>query len=99
MSEISDLGEKNPLLVVVQDNAGENKSKELTDFFTECCMKNYYSTQYEQWQNGLVEASVNSITMLGKTVMAESGLGRLGRPLWFCATTDGMNCRNATFKK
>ena len=28
--------------------------------------------------------------------MAESGLGG---PLWFYATTHGMNCRNATFKK
>ena len=34
--------------------------------------------------------------MLGKSVMAESGLGG---PFWFCATAQGVNCRNATFKE
>ena len=34
--------------------------------------------------------------MLGKTVMAESGMGG---QFWFSATMDGVNCRNATYKK
>ena len=34
--------------------------------------------------------------MLGKNVMAESGLG--GR-FWFCATQNGVICRNVTFKQ
>ena len=95
-AEIADLQENYPLLMVVRDNSGENKSKELCDFFTEHGVKNYYSTPYEQWQNGLAESSIKSITMLGKTVMAESGLGG---PYWFCATTHSMNCRNATYSK
>ena len=48
------------------------------------------------WQNHLLAESSNSITLLGRTVMAESGLGG---PLWFSATTHGVNCRTATFKK
>ena len=34
--------------------------------------------------------------MLGKTVMAESGMGG---QFWFSATMSALNCRNATFKK
>ena len=34
--------------------------------------------------------------MLGKTVMAESGMGG---QFWFSATMNGVNCRNATYKK
>ncbi len=34
--------------------------------------------------------------MLGRTVMAESGMG--GR-FWFSATMNGVNCRNVTYKK
>jgi hypothetical protein len=73
-AEIADLRAEFPLLMVVRDNSGENTSKELNEFFTENGVKNYYSTLYEQWQNGLAESSVGSVTMLGKTGMAESGL-------------------------
>ena len=73
-------------MVVVRDNAGENTSKELNYYFTDRGIKNYFSTPYEQLQNGLAEASVNSVTMLGRTVMAESGLGG---QFWFRATMHG----------
>jgi hypothetical protein len=76
--------------------AGRIKSKDLCDFFTDHGVKTYYSTPYKVWQNGLAESSIKSITMVGKTVMAESGLGG---PYWFCATTHSMNCRNATYRK
>ena len=33
--------------------------------------------------------------MLGKTGMTESGLGGT---YWFCATHNGVNCRNVTYK-
>ena len=95
-AEIAEIRERYPLLMVMRDNSGENTSQELNDFFTDNGVKNYYSTPYEQWQNGLAESSVNSITLLGRTVMAESGLG--GR-FWFAAVTHGVNCRNATFNK
>ena len=47
-------------------------------------------------QNGFAESSADSVNMLGRTVMAESGVG--GR-FWFSATMNGVNCRNTTFKK
>ena len=34
MAETSQLREKYPLYVVMRDNAGENKSKEISEFFT-----------------------------------------------------------------
>ncbi len=37
-----------------------------------------------------------SVTMLGKTGMAESGLGS---PYWFSATQNGVTCRNVTYKE
>ena len=95
-AEVADLRAKYPLLVLVRDNSGENSSKDINDFFTENSVKNYFSTPYEQWQNGLAEASVGSVSMLGKTWMSESGLGG---PYWFCSTQNGVNCRNVTFKE
>ena len=82
-------------MVAVRDNAGENTSKELNDYFTQRGSTNYFSTPYEQWQNGLAEASVNSVTILGRTVMDESGLGG---QFWFSATMHAVNRRNATYK-
>ena len=54
MAEIAELREKYPLLVVMRDNAGEVKSKELSEYFTSMGVENYYSTAYEpgkmDWQ-------------------------------------------------
>ena len=98
MAEIADVRKDHPVLVVVRDNAGENTSKELNNYFrvTECGVKNHFSTPCEQWQNGMAQASVSSVTIHGKSVMAESGPGG---PFWFCATTHGVKCRNATYKE
>ncbi len=60
------------LLVVIRDNAGENKSQESIDFFESMGIKNHYSTAHEQWQNGLPETAINSIMMIGI-------VGRVGR--------------------
>ncbi len=38
-------------------------------------VRNHFSSSYEQWQNGLAEAAIDSIMRLAGTVMAESGLG------------------------
>ncbi len=75
---------------------GENTSKELNDYFTKRGLRNYFGIPYEQVQNGLAEACVNSVTNLGRTVMAESGLGG---QVWFSAAMHGVNCRNVTYKK
>ncbi len=45
--EIGDLSEKYPLRVVMRDNAGENKSKALQEYFTLMGVENYYSSAYE----------------------------------------------------
>ncbi len=68
-SDIADLRQKHKLLVVMRDNAGENKSQEVVDFFESMGVKNYYSTSHEQWQNGLLESAINSVLMLSRTIM------------------------------
>ncbi len=55
------------------------KKQEIIGFFESSGVKNYFSIPQEQWQNGLPEA-INSIMMVARTIMAESGLG--GR-FWF----------------
>jgi hypothetical protein len=84
MAEISDIQKKT-------SPAGcglychRNTSEELNNCFTKRWINNYFSTSYEQLQNWLAEASVNSIAMLGKPVMA--GL-RLRGQFLFCATLE-----------
>ncbi len=72
-SYIAILRQKHKLLVVMRDNAGENKLQEAVDFFESIGVKNYYRTSHEQWQNGLLEAAINSVMVLSRTIMVESG--------------------------
>jgi hypothetical protein len=94
-SDIADLRQKHKLLVVMRDNAGENKSQEVVDFFESMGVKNYYSTSHEQWQNGLPGSAINSVMMLSRTIMVESGLD--GR-FWFKSACVGCQARNVTYK-
>ena len=73
-SDIADLA-KHKLVVFVRDNAGENKSRNIKDFFESKGVRNHFSSAHEQWQNGPAEASINLIMRLARTVMAEFGLG------------------------
>jgi hypothetical protein len=93
-SDIADLRAKHKLVVFVRDNAGENKSKDNKEFFESVGVRNHFSTAHEQWQNGPAEATINSIMLLARTVMAESGLG--GR-FWFRAAMAGKDARNAIY--
>ena len=93
-SDIADLRAKHKLVVFVRDNAGENKSKDIKEFFESVGVRNHFSTAHEQWQNGPAESTINSIMLLARTVMAESGLG--GR-YWFRAAMAGKDARNAIF--
>ena len=95
-SDIAELRQKHTLVVVMRDNAGEGKSHEAKEFFESVGVKNYYSTSYEQWQNGLAEAAINSLMMISRTIMAESGMG--GR-FWFKSALAACDARNATYKE
>jgi hypothetical protein len=66
-------------------------------------VKNYFSTSYEQWQNGLAGAAVDSLMMVSRTIMAgiiisaaESGLGG-----WFGfkSVVAACDASNATYKE
>ena len=96
MAEIGDLREKYPLRVVMRDNAGENKSNALREYFTSMGVENYFSTAYEPWQDGLAEAAIKSTITTATCGMAESGM--VGK-FWFKAATNGKNCRNVTYKR
>jgi hypothetical protein len=67
------------------DNAGENKSHEIIEFFESLAVKNIFSTTDEHRhclcslgrnspQNGLPESAINSIMTLSRTIMTGSGL-------------------------
>jgi hypothetical protein len=94
-SDIAVLKQKHKLLVVMRDNAGENKSQEIVDFFESMGIKTYYSTEHEQWQNGLPESAINSIMMISRTFMVESWLGG---QFWFKSAMTGCEARNMTHK-
>ena len=58
---IANLRAKHKLVVFVRDNAGENKSRDINDFFEYVGVRAHFSSAHEQWQNGPAEASINSI--------------------------------------
>ncbi len=95
-SDIAVLRQKNKLLVAMRDNAGENKSQEIVEFFESMGIKNYYSTEHEQWQNGLPEARINAIMMVSRTILLESGLGCR---FLFKSAMEGCDARNVTHKE
>jgi hypothetical protein len=81
---------------VMCDNAGENRSEEILDFFKSKGIRNHFSTSRDKWQNRPAEVTINSILLTTRilVVMAESGLeGRI----WFKTATAGVDARNATF--
>ena len=93
-SDVAELRQLHELGVVMRDNAGENKSREIKDFFESKGVQNYFATLYEQWQNGLPESSVNFLMTLARTTMVESGLG--GR-FWFSAAMTSKDSHNVTY--
>jgi hypothetical protein len=70
-SDIADLREKHTIYVVMLDNSGENKSQKICDFFESKRIQNYYSTLFEQWQNGQPESSINSLLTLARSTLVE----------------------------
>ena len=72
-SDVAELRDMHKIYVVMRDNSGENKSHEIRDFFEARGIQNYYSTAYEQWQNGQPESSINSLMTLARSTMDNSG--------------------------
>jgi hypothetical protein len=93
-SDIADIRQNHDLVVVMRDDARENKSNEIMEFIQSTGPRNHFSSSYKQWQNGLAEAAINSIMRLACTIMAESVLG--GR-FWFKAAIAGKDTRNVTY--
>ncbi len=87
-SDIADLRlrTKHKLVLMMRDNASEYKSVKMMQFLESRGIRCHFSTPKEQWQNGAAESTINSIMMIARTVMAESGLG--GR-FWFKAASAG----------
>ncbi len=66
----------------------------LVEFFESKGFKSYFSTPYEQWQNGQGESLINSLMTLARSVMVESGLGG---QFWFSAALAAKDARNVTY--
>ena len=95
-SDVAELRDMHKINVVMRNNSVENKSHEIRDFFEARGIQNYYSTAYEQWQNGQPESSINSLMTLARSTMVESGLGG---QFWFSAMMAAKDARNATYKE
>jgi transposase InsO family protein len=83
-SDHADPQAKHKFLLLVRDNTSEYKSEEMMQFLESKGIRSHFSTPKEQWQNGAAESTLNSIMMIARTVVAESGLG--GR-FWFKAAS------------
>ena len=94
--DIADIRQNHTQVVVMRDNAGENNSREMMKFFESKGVKNYFSTAYEPWQDGLAESGIHSIMSLARTTMSESGLGG---QFWFSAAIAGKDARNVMYKQ
>ncbi len=94
--DIADLRTKHTLVVLMPDNASEYKSEEMMQFLESRGIRCHFGTPKEHWPNGEAESTINSIMMIARAVMAESGLG--GR-FWFKAASTGKEARNVTFKE
>ena len=97
-ADTADLRTKHKVVVLMRDNASEYKSEEMMSFLESKGIRSHFSTpkDSEQWQNGAAESTINSIMMIARTVMAESGLG--GR-FWFKAAAAEKDARNVIFKE
>ena len=97
-SDIAELRDMHKIDVVTAEKSGENSSKEIREFLESKGIQNYFSTPYEQWQNGQAESSINfnSLIKLGRSVMVESGLGG---QFWFSCMMPAKDARNATYKE
>ena len=73
--DIVDLRAMHKLVVVMRDNASENKSEEIMHFLDSKGITSHFSTPKAQRHNEAADSTINSIMMIARTVMAESGLG------------------------
>ena len=80
--------------ILIRDNAGELKSADLNTFIESLGVKDYFSVAYEQYQNGLAESSIHSLSLLSRTQMVESGL--MGK-FWYRALVNAKDTRNVTY--
>jgi hypothetical protein len=75
--DIADLRAKHRLMVVVCDNASENKSQEIKEHNGSNGIRNHFTTLREQWQNGSAESTIDSIMLIARTViLVQGGYGR-----------------------
>jgi hypothetical protein len=63
------------------------------DFLNSHGIRSHFSEAHEPWQNGSADSTIDSIMLLAKTIMAESGAA--GR-FWFRTAVTGKDARNAT---
>jgi hypothetical protein len=56
------------------DNAGENTSDSIRNWYVEKGIRLETSTPHEPWQNGRVESHINHLSNIARTVMNSSGL-------------------------
>ena len=63
VADIADIEDQHRLETIIRDNASEFKSKDLTEHLKGLGFKNHYSVVYKQWQNGLLDSYIDSLTL------------------------------------
>ena len=59
--------------VLIRDQAREMKNADLKECIESLSVQNNFLVAYGQYQNGPAESSINSIMLLNRTQMVESG--------------------------
>jgi hypothetical protein len=80
-ADTSTIRQKYPLLCLMRDNAGENKTPEIDAYFEDKGVAARYSTSLEQWQDGPAEASIRELGRLVRSAALDYPR-RPGSQLW-----------------
>ena len=73
--DVAPIRAKHPLITLMRDNAGENRSQDIEDFIQSIHVQSRYSAPYEQWQDGQPETAIRTLTRLVRSMKNESGVG------------------------
>jgi len=93
-ADTSAIRQNHPLLSLMRDNAGENKTSEIDAYFEDKGVAARYSTPLEQWQDAPPEASIR---VLGRLVRSELSGSGLPTKAWFSSMVNGAESCNATW--
>ena len=95
-ADTSRIRKRHPLLCLVRDNAPENLTAELREFFESRGVELRKSAPYEQWQDGTAETAIRTVGRLVRSELSASGLPT---SCWYAAWEKADESFNVTWVK